>query len=383
MTKTIAFIVTSEMTATHFLTPLVLELQEHGWHVDVLAGDDGGLIQWGGSVGVQAHPMPYLRNPSPLKDFYALIKTILHLKQSKPDLVVAATPKASLLGMMAATACRIPHRIYLAWGLRLDTTVGPRRTVYALLERITTQLSSQCLANSDSLAKRMVSLGLARSDKIQVPGKGSSHGVDLDYYSSDPTLTVDPATEGFLQETPASLTVLFVGRLNPDKGIETLLSAIARCIRDETPIRLLIVGPREGWDSESIPLEVQHVTHLTGQQQDVRPYYQVSDVLCLPSLREGFPNVVLEAAAMSIPSIVSDATGCIDSVIHQETGLVFPVRDSTMLAGHLQHLSALPSECKELGANARRWVEENYSARRVIALYEEAFSTEISREGAK
>lgn len=373
MTRRLAFLVTSQMTATHFLPGYVRHLSDRGWEVDVVTRSEDDLEGWASRLGVTGTAIPFVREPSPLADLRCLWQLWAHLRRTKPDIVVAATPKASLLGMIAATAARIPRRVYLAWGLRMETSRGPARLVFGAMERLTVALSTRCYANSPSLARRMEELHVAPVGKVEVPGLGSSHGVDLERFQPGAGGPVDSETQAFLDTHHAALTVVFVGRLNPDKGIDTLLDALDRCLEAGTSIRLLVVGPDEGGQAEAPNPRVAAVTHLAGQRADVRPYLAAADVLCLPSRREGFPNVVLEAAAMGKPAVVSDATGCVDSVVAGETGLIFGVGDAESLSQKFTYFAAEPRRATQMGELARRFVGANFEQRRVWEIYADRF----------
>ena len=356
--KKVVLIVTNEVSALTFYKNYVRFLRERGWDVTVVGNSSGALEAWAASEGATGYNIPYERDPSMAKDLQTLLATIRLLRRIRPDAVVSATPKAGLLGTLAAKLAGVPVRIYQLWGLRLETESGLKRKILESCERAAIATATQTVANSFSLARAAETLGLAPPRSIEVLGAGSSHGVDLDRFSRSAAGAVDEHTAAFLAPE-SDLTIAFIGRLTPDKGISTLLRAVDAARARGFDIRLLLVGPVE---NRQLAEEVAHADHICrlDNVDDVRPYMTAADVLCLPTLREGFPNVVLEAAALEVPAIVTDATGAIDSVVDGETGWIFPVEDAHALTEVIIDISEQPAQLRERGTAARARVEENF-----------------------
>ena len=380
--KVVAILVTSEDTALAFLSGYVRFLVGRGWRVIVGANSPTGqLVEMANSAGAEALHVAWEREPAPLSDARALLHLTGQLRTMRPDLVVTATPKAGLIGTLAAFMAGVRPRVYQLWGLRLETSTGAVRVILGILEWLSIRISTVCVANSQSLARRAEELRLAPKGSIKVLGRGSSHGVNVDYFSPDAEVTLDSGTQAFLDDRRADLTVVFVGRLHPDKGIDTLLRALAVCAGQGTAVRTIIVGPDEGFDpNRYIAGLPQDRIHLTGNVSDVRPYVLACDVLCLPSLREGFPNVVLEAAALGKPAVVSDATGVVDSVIDGETGRLFPTGDAHALAARFIELAADPSSVSRMGAAARSWANHNFPQEHIWDLQATLLDHLLARE---
>lgn len=380
--KVVAILVTSEDTALAFLSGYVRFLVGRGWRVIVGANSPTGqLVEMANSAGAEALHVAWEREPAPLSDARALWKVTSRLRKLRPDLVVTATPKAGLIGTLAAFMAGVRPRVYQLWGLRLETSTGAVRVILGILEWLSIRISTVCVANSQSLARRAEELRLAPKGSIKVLGRGSSHGVNVDYFSPDAEVTLDSGTQAFLDDRRADLTVVFVGRLHPDKGIDTLLRALAVCAGQGTAVRTIIVGPGEGFDpNRYIAGLPQDRIHLTGNVSDVRPYVLACDVLCLPSLREGFPNVVLEAAALGKPAVVSDATGVVDSVIDGETGRLFPTGDAHALAARFIELAADPSSVSRMGAAAHSWANHNFPQEHIWDLQATLLDHLLARE---
>jgi glycosyltransferase involved in cell wall biosynthesis len=280
--------------------------------------------------------------------------------------VLSATPKASLLALLAARVARVPVRLYSAVGLRLEGAEGNRRRVLAGVERLTTWAATDVVANSPSLAARYRELRLVSPRKIRTTTPGSSHGVDTSHYRPQ------PADDRLAQELGLDLArpvVGFVGRLTHDKGIDALLAAMVLLEPKVPGVQYLVVGPQDEPDSEVYLRRLSGSTArvvATGPVTDVRPYFSLMDVHVLPTLREGFPNVVLEASAMEVPTVTTTATGSVDSVVPGVTGLLVPCEDPTALAEALQTLAVAPDIRTELGRAARKWVTRQFQPEDVV-----------------
>lgn len=314
--------------------------------------------------GVHAHGLAMARQPSPFSDLRALFAWVRLLRGTRPTVTLVGTPKAGLLGGLAAALVRIPRRVYLLRGLRLETATGAQRIVLTALERLAMRCATDVVAVSASLRQRAIELRLVAPDGIQVLGSGSSNGVDLS--------AADSIDAGRMTELRTQLgigdgapVIGFVGRLTKDKGIEVLAAAMRLLAQRGVAYRLLVVGPIDDSQSGELlttlrdtgtpPIETGHVT-------DPAPYYRLMALLCLPTLREGFPNVVLEAAAAGIPTVTTDATGARDSVIDGVTGLISKAGDAGSLADCLADLlTATPAKRKKMGEMARARAEAEFA----------------------
>lgn len=361
----LTLIVTAKVTADTFVFKFAKFAAESGFDVTVIADGLDRNTHAIGKGSLSQVPVSMVREPHITRDLKSLVLLFSELRRSKPDIIAYATPKASLLSAVAGFALRVPKRVYQVWGLRLETTEGLKRKILATMEWLTSILSTRVLANSESLASRYRTLGLSHFRQVNVLGQGSSHGVDLEYFSKSSTIpAIDARASEFLRDRDNQLTIGFVGRLHPDKGIDNLLNAVKLIQKSGISVNLLLIGEDEGADFQGaleLGIDFLRIGHVT----DVRPYYSVMDVLVLPSLREGFPNVVLEAAAMSVPAIVSDGTGVVDSVIDGETGFVVPVGDSEALAQAITKLLENRELNLSLGAAARKRVEKYFSQEEV------------------
>lgn len=383
MSVRIVIVVTAETTARHFVTGYADYLASCGYAVTVVASSAASVVRrWGTPVDWVAVPME--RSPHPLRDARSLVRLVRLLRRVRPDAIVYATPKASLLASIAGAVTRVPVRIYELWGLRLETAHGFGRAVLSALERLTSRLSTVILPNSRSLLARYEHLDLPCGTPLQMLGEGSSHGINIERFSADADITrADAETQRWLDEDPSVTVVGFVGRLHPDKGVDTLLDALRACSARGTAVRALIVGRDEGAGLGGATGELagEVSVHLTGSVADPRPYFAAMDILVLPSLREGFPNVVLEAASMGLPSVVSDGTGVVDSVVHGATGLVCPVGDADAFADAISVLASDPARREQYGKAARARVERSFRQDHVWGLYESHLRQSLAEVG--
>jgi glycosyltransferase involved in cell wall biosynthesis len=317
-------------------------LGANGWEVHVVSAPGPGLAELERAGEVTSHGIAMLRDPSPWRDLRSLLRWVQLVKRLRPDVISVGTPKAGLLGGLAGWFARVPHRVYLLRGLRLETTSGVKRVILTALERVSFASAHTSIAVSASLMQKVVEMKLVSPHKITVLGHGSSNGIDAGDISCR-RLDI-PSVNRMREELGLSRSVPvigFVGRLNPDKGLDVLAEARRILVSRNVDHQFLLVGGVDhGVRGKGADLLMSsgRAPVLTGQVVDPAPYYQMMDVFCLPSLREGFPNVVLEAGASRLPTVTTNATGAVDSVVEGSTGLVAPVNDAESLADHLEVL---------------------------------------------
>ena len=341
-------------------------LAESGWDVHV-ASNPGAELDRLSAEGITVHPIVMAREPSPLQDLRSLRAWSRLIRTVRPDVVFTGTPKAGLLGMLAAKRMRVPARIYHLRGLRMETSTGWRRRVYAVVERLAISSATETLAVSKSLRDEVARLGLAHPTRMIVLGEGSSNGVDVDRFAPG-----DPSAElaGRLGIDEAIPVIGYVGRLTSDKGSSELIGASMTLARRGVAHQLLIVGEAEdeAVRGQFLDLQRQGVSVvLTGQVADTAPYYRLMTVFCLPTYREGFPNVVLEATASGVCTVTTDATGAKDSVIDGESGVIVPMRDADRLGAAFADVLADPAKRELLAAAGRRRAVHQFDRRRVQA----------------
>lgn len=368
--------VTAEVTARLFTSGYAAFLADQGYDVHLVADGIDALSPELADRGVTVHSLSMSRDPNLLTDGPSLVAMVRLVRSLRPDVVIYATPKASLLAALASWFARVPVRIYALWGIRFETATGAGRIILRTFERVIAGLSTAVVANSASLADRASQLGITSRRRISVPGHGSSHGVDaLRFDREAERPPIDDETAAFLRDGD-DFTVGYVGRLHPDKGVDTLLEAAALLSARDRSVQVVLVGGDEG--ALTTPIERVRKVHQTGEVADVRPYLVEFDLLVLMSLREGFPNVVLEAAAMGVPSIVSDATGCVDAVLDGQTGRIIARGDASSLAENIDDLRSQPGLRLALGAAARERAVRDFDQNAVWSAHERHIAAQLA-----
>ncbi|MGA8739826.1 MAG: glycosyltransferase family 4 protein [Terracidiphilus sp.] len=344
----------------------VRALREAGFRVSLLSGPGELLERTAHHEKIDAHAIRMERGISPFADGIALIRIWCLLCNLKPDIVEFSTPKAGLLGTLAARFCRISVRIYLLRGLKLETSRGLKRHLLLWAERITSRSAHVVVCNSRSLRERALALSIAPASKLVLLGEGSSNGVDSARFS--------PGSSTIREQfgiPPGAPVIGFAGRLTADKGLPELLEAFAAILRQEPNAYLLLVGWFDAAEDELVVAVRERVEGhpqivCTGFVPDAAPYYRAMDLMVLPSWREGFPNAILEAAASGVPVVATICTGSRDAVIPEVTGLLVPPGYPDAICEAVMSLLRDSDRRGRMSAAARRWVIENYDDRRVL-----------------
>lgn len=327
--------------------------------------------------GVQVHHIDFIRQPSPGADIRALWQTIRLIRRLHPDIVHASTPKAGLLGMVAARLCRTRVRVFQARGLRYETAHGIRRRVMCRFDQVSMACATDVVFNSRSSLDRAEQDHLIASGRASVLGSGQ--GVDADHFSPiDPDERRRHRTEFGL---PLDARVIVsVGRLTKDKGIDDLVHAYTELHDDSA--WLFLVGTFEDGDriaSSTLQLIQDHprIVHRPWMT-DTRAAYATADVLAFPSYREGLPNAPLQAQACGVPVVGYAATGTVDAVVDGETGILVPTGDRTALCEALRRVLDDSDLRSRLANSGRGYVVAEFQPRvvwdRVAQLYRRALA---------
>ena len=318
--------------------------------------------------GVAVEHLPFVREPSPLADLRALWATWRLVRRLRPDIVNASTPKAGLLGMLAARLGRVPVRVYVVRGFRFETAVGSRRRLFRGLERLAIRSATHVVFNSDSLRAVGEREGVIRPGAGEVIGGGSGNGIDIARFGSTVLPTRSEARQ-LLGVPDEALVVGFVRRFTRDNGIGELVRSIQWLVVARPSLRLLLVGQFEDGDpvAADVRAAIEHDAHVT-----VVPWldhtgvaYRAMDVLAFPSHREGLPNVPLEAQLCRVPVVGYAATGTVDAVRDGATGVLVPTGDESAFAEALAELVDDPARRAELGAEGADWVRATFDREQV------------------
>jgi len=343
-------------------------LREAGFRVTLLSSPGKLLDLTAAKEGVESIAIPMRREIAPLADLVALVRLCWLLYWLKPEMTEFSTPKAGLLGSIAAMLCGVPTRVYFLRGLKLETSTGLKRRILLATEKIASACSHTVLCNSDSLRNQALALGVAPESKLHLLGNGSSNGVDVERFS--PGKNNLRSRLGLPLHAPV---VGFVGRLTRDKGLPELIEAFDAILAAKPEAHLLLVGwfdaAEDALDS-FMRWRIEHHPriHMTGFVADTAPYYRVMDVMVLPTWREGFPNVVLEAASSGIPVVTTLSTGSRDAVVPEVTGLLIPPGYPEAISEALLQLLRNPERRGRMGKEARAWVLDYYVNDHVLSL---------------
>ena len=382
----IAYVVTVPLTARALLRGQLRYMREHGLEVVVISSPGEELEAVVESEGVAVLEVPMRRQISPLYDLVSLWRLFRTLREFEPDIVNAGTPKAGLLGMLAAKMARVPTRVYTLRGLRLETLDGLKRLITSLTEVLASACASRVVSVSESLRRAFVGRRLAPAFKVVVLGKGSSNGVDAErFLPTEENLRRAWALRERLEIPEGVPVVGFVGRFVRDKGITELLDASEEVLKAFPETRFLLLGRLE--EGSLIPaayaekLENHPRLIQAGFVSDTAPYYHLMSVLALPSHREGFPNVPLEAASAGVPVVGFTVTGMVDAVVHGETGLLVPRGDTGALSKALIRLLGDEALRASMGVVARERVLKDFSNEKVWEGWLRFYKEELAARG--
>jgi len=350
------------------LTGRLRALREAGFRVTLVSSPGELLDRTAQREGVERIALPMQRGIAPFADTVSLLRLWMLLRRLRPDLTEFSTPKAGLLGTLAAMLCGVPRRIYMLRGLKLETCTGFKRRILLLAEQVTAACAHVVLCNSASLRTEARALGIAPEAKLHLLGDGSTNGVDVERFSPGPSEVRERL--GIPLDAPV---IGFVGRLTRDKGVPELLDAFDMILTAAPRTRLLLVGwfdkAEDALDDElRSRIQIHSQIHFTEFVEDTSSYYRAMDVMVLPTYREGFPNVVLEAAATGIPVIATICTGSRDAVVPEVTGLLIPPGYAEAISEAVLKLLGDPERRRRMGMAARAWIVEHFQDRRVLLL---------------
>lgn len=389
--------------------------------------------------GIRVAELNMTRTIAPLKDVVSLWKFYKLCKKEQPFIVHSHTPKAGIIGMLAAKLANVPNRLHTVAGMPLLESEGLKRTLLNFVEKLTYSCANKVYPNSKGLKDIIIKHNFTKPNKLKVLANGSSNGIDTSYFN--PELFTNTQKEQLKQQLGVGedeFVFIFVGRLVGDKGINELVKAfseisqkskvesqksnISAAERSRSQIaeeisrkskvesqklntsaaersrsqivergslnskttaaersrsqitepttstpnsKLILVGPLETELDPLLPETLQEIAnnqHIisVGWQQDVRPYFAISNVLVFPSYREGFPNVVLQAGAMGLPSIVTNINGCNEIIQNDVNGWVIPVKDEEALKTALENILLNQEAYIKAKTTARQLIKDKF-----------------------
>jgi glycosyltransferase involved in cell wall biosynthesis len=337
-------------------------------HYEVIAvsAEKENLEKIGKKENVRTFHVEMSRKITPVADLIAVFRLFLFLRKEKPLIVHSHTPKAGIVGMLAAKLAGVPQRLHTVAGLPLLEAVGFKRKVLDFVEKVTYACATKVYPNSAGLKDIIIQNNYCNPVKLKVIANGSSNGIDTEFFN--PALFSIEQRKSLRQELAIEDTdfvFVFVGRLVKDKGINELVSAFQLLSAKHSQAKLVLVGDYENdldpLSSSTLEIINQNPAIISvGFQYDVRPYFAISDALVFPSYREGFPNVVMQAGAMELPSIVSNINGCNEIIVEDINGIIIPVKDADAILLKMSLFMENEIYFKQLKTNTRSMITTRY-----------------------
>lgn len=303
------------------------------------------------------------RTISPIKDLKSIWQVYKIFRRERPDIVHTHTPKAGLVGMIAAFLAGIRIKIHTVGGIPWMEIQGIRRILLKSIEKLVYGIADRVYPNSKGLAKFIVDEKICDTNKLKVLGNGGSNGINTNYYSIDVYDKSSLRKHHNIQDDEIILG--FVGRIAREKGICEWLEAF-ETLRIKYKVKIILVGLFEKTygglpiDTEEKIMKDPDILYL-GRFDDVRPFYAMMDIFIFPSYREGFPNAVLEACAMGLPVIATDINGCNEIIQDRINGILIPPKSALAIEEAVSMLIDQPALCKDLASRARESVMEKFS----------------------
>lgn len=357
-----------------FCKDLLNELSEQ-YEVVALSSPGEDLEFVGKQEQVRTIGVKMERHISPLNDLVSLYKLIKIMRNEKPWMVHSMTPKAGLLCMMAAWLTRVPRRVHTFTGLIWPTKTGISRRILMFTDKILCACATHIIPEGEGV-KRDIIAGKITRKPMKVLANGNVRGIELDHYDR----TEEVMSEAVKIKKEGVFTYIFIGRIVKDKGIHELIEAFVKINNERPNTRLILVGRFEP-QLDPLSTETQNIinTHkaieAVGAKDDVRPWLAVADALTFPSYREGFPNVVIEAGAMGLPSIVTDINGANEIIIPGQNGVIIPSHDADALYNAMLEMHDNNAMREQMASKARPLVAQRFDCHIVRkALYDFYYS---------
>lgn len=342
-------------------------------------GDEMALIAE--REGVRTIAVPMERHISLINDIKSLFALIKVFRKEKPDIVHSITPKAGMLCMVAAWWTKVPVRVHTFTGLVFPTSTGLKRKTLMLTDKITCACATHIIPEGEGVKNDLVNNKITKKP-LKVLGFGNIRGVDMEFYSRrDEVLQ---KMEELKLRDDNKFTFLFVGRIVRDKGINELVSAFQTLNRDNKETRLILIGAFENdldpvSDETRITISEHPDIQAVGKKMgdELLAYYAAADCFVLPSYREGFPNTVLEAGAMGLPSIVTDINGSREIVRQGRNGVIIPSKDTDALYHAMVGMVKDENARNHMAYNARDMIasrfEQHFVRKCLYDYYDEIF----------
>lgn len=358
--KKVCFIATIPAPLRSFMAGYIRESAKD-WSVRVISNPDGAELL--DDLKAEFIPLSIERKPSPWRDLFALIQEVIIFRRERFDLIHSITPKAGLLSMLAGRVAGVPNRIHTFTGQVWATKRGWKRDVLKLFDKLIVLFATHVLLDSPSQRDFLISEGILSQEKGIVIGHGSICGVDAHRFCPDAKIRETVRTE--LSISSEQSIILYLGRLNREKGILDLAAAFADIASKRSDVVLVLVGSEEDVSFERVQQICGAEHHERVRRVSFTPtperYMVAADIFCLPSYREGFGQVIIEAGASGVPTVASRIYGITDAVDDGKTGLLFPPGDIAALTQALLELIEDQELRQRMGKLARKRAIEFFS----------------------
>ena len=339
---------------------------ERGIEVSMASSPDENVEFLKEQQNANFYPLPLTRELTPIKDLISLFHTIRLIRKIKPDIVHTHSPKAGIVGMLAAFICRVPVRIHTVAGLPLMEVTGFKRKLLDKVESLTYWCADWVLPNSNELKTFILDNNLSDTqEKVKVIGNGSSNGLDMKYFSTTPEMI--ELGNHFKKEngiTSKSVVLAFMGRLANYKGVNELVEAFVKLQQMHKNLVLLLIGGFEELNplKDSVKREIATNDSIisVGHQKDVRMFLSIANLFVFPSYREGFPQALMQACAMGLPSIASDINGCNELIKEGVNGKLIPTKDVQAIVTACSELIQNPDLRNQMGIASQQFVIQNF-----------------------
>lgn len=333
------------------------------YDVELITSQSQSIEQISMYENVSVTLVDFTRQINPIKDLKVLMILWSHFRRTKPDMVYSITPKAGLLGMISAWLARVPVRLHLIVGLPYFGSSGIRRLLLRTIEKTTYLFATHLYANSFNLAKFIANKLTSKS--VNIIGYGSVNGVDTSYFKDSIRHEDKLTLRNRFGINDEDFLLLFTGRIVGDKGVNELAKAFDVLSKKHSRIHLLMVGDYEHHLDPIKPetydlIQNNSRIHTVSFQSDIRPYFCISDLLILPSYREGLPNVLIEAGSCGLPLIATNINGCNEVIVEGENGLLISPKNVDALANVIDTLLTNTILYDKLRSNARASILKRY-----------------------
>jgi glycosyltransferase involved in cell wall biosynthesis len=364
--KKLIRITTVPMALRYLLPGQMRFMSGNGFDVLMISADGKELADVIKNEQCRHMIVPMTRKITPLRDLSCLFMLIKIFRKERPDIVHTHTPKAGLLGMLAAKICGVKTRIHTVAGLPLMAETGFKYRLLLFIEKLTYTAASNVWPNSNSLLQFITDKKLCNPGKLNIIAKGSTNGIDLNRFNEE---VLDANMTGEIKRqihfSDENTYLLSIGRLVKDKGIVDLVQVFKQLQPQNNSLRLILVGEYEpGLDP--LPEHILHeiktnpaIIHINWSNR-VEYFMHIADLFVFPSHREGFPNVLLQAGAMGLPVICSHITGNVDIISNNETGLIFEKGNEQQLLKLLQYALAHQQHMQTMSGQLQQLIKENY-----------------------